>query len=256
MAIIKSEEEKNIARESGRRLAAVLYKVIEKVAPGVTPKDLDVYAEELIREGGDEPAFLGYKPSGAKTPYPATLCVSVNSDVVHCIPKELALKEGDIVSLDLGLKHKGFITDMARTVPVGNISEKSQKLITVTKEALARGIKSVRVVGHVGDIGHAIHSFVKENDFSIVEELGGHGVGKQVHEEPYIPNYGEKGKGVELVLGMVLAIEPIVNEGSRGVELDKDGFTFKTKDTQRSAHFEDTILITKKGAEILTKNEH
>ncbi len=253
MAIIKTEKEKNIARESGRRLAAVLYKVIAKVAPNVTPRELDVYAEELIRDGGDEPAFLGYKPSGAKIPFPASLCVSINDEVVHGIPKDRALKEGDIVGLDLGLKHKGFITDMARTVPVGVIDENAKKLIHTTQKALLGGIKAVHVGGHVGDIGNAVEKIVKRVGFKIVEELGGHGVGERVHEEPYIPNYGKKGVGSELTEGMVVALEPIVNEGDSRVYLDNDGYTFKTKDGKRSAHFEDTILITSDGAEILTK---
>jgi len=254
MAIIRTEKEKEIARESGRRLAAVLYKVIEKVVPGVTLRDLDQYAERLIREGGDEPAFLEYRPSGAKKPYPATLCTSVNSDVVHCIPNEKPLKEGDIVGIDIGLKHKGFITDMARTVPIGVIDKNAQKLIDVTREALVRGIARAKVGGHVGDIGHAVASFVKENGFFIVEGLGGHGVGKKVHEDPFIPNFGTKGTGVGLTLGMVLAIEPIVNEGAKEIVLDADGYTYKTKDGKRSAHFEDTILITADGSEVLTKN--
>ncbi|MDP3726590.1 MAG: type I methionyl aminopeptidase [bacterium] len=253
MAIIKTEKEQNIARESGRRLAAVLYKIIERVAPGVTPQELNFYAEQLIRGGGDEPAFLGYKPSGAKIPFPASLCVSVNDEVVHGIPSSRILKEGDIVGLDLGLKHKGFITDMARTVPVLTIDENAKKLISTTQKALLGGIKAVYVGGHVGDIGNAVEKIVKRGGFKIVEELGGHGVGKRVHEEPYIPNYGKMGTGTELVEGMVLALEPIVNEGDSRIFLDKDGYTFKTKDGKRSAHFEDTILITKNGAEILTK---
>lgn len=253
MAIIKTEKEKNIARESGRRLAAVLHKVIQTVAQGVTPRELDKYAERLIKEGGDEPAFLGYTPRCAKTPYPASLCVSVNDEVVHGIPGDRTLKEGDLVSLDLGLIHKGFITDMARTVPVGIIDGDAKKLIEVTRKALAAGIKAARVGGHVGDIGNAVEKTVKKGGFKIVKELGGHGVGRRVHEEPYIPNYGKKGTGVELEDGMVLALEPIVNEGDSRVFLDKDGYTFKTQDGKRSAHFEDTILITKNGAEILTK---
>lgn len=256
MAIIKTEKEKKIARESGRRLAAVLYAVISKVAPGITPRELNAYAEELIKKGEDEPAFLGYKPNGAKEPYPATLCVSVNDEVVHSIPKDTMLKEGDVVGLDIGLTHKGFFTDMARTVPVGVIDKKAQKLIAVTKEALMSGIRAAKIGGRIGDVGSAIERCVKKNNFSIVEELGGHGVGRKVHEEPHIPNWGKKGAGAPLVEGMVLALEPIVNEGSRHIVLDSDGYTFKTKDGKRSAHFEDTILITKNGAEILTKNEH
>jgi len=189
-----------------------------------------------------------------KKSYPATLCTSVNSDVVHCIPNEKPLENGDIIGIDIGLKHKGFIADMARTVPVGAIDKDAQKLINVTREALVRGIARAQVGGHVGDIGHAVSSFVRENGFSIVEGLGGHGVGKKLHEDPFIPNFGTKGTGAELTLGMVLAIEPIVNEGAKEIILDVDGYTYKTKDGKRSAHFEHTILITEDGPEILTKN--
>lgn len=255
MATIRTEKEKNIARESGRRLSAVLHKVIERVVPGVTPLELNVYVLELIKVNGDEPAFLGYKPAGAKTPFPAALCVSVNDEVVHGIPNNIPLKAGDIVGLDLGITHKGFITDMARTVPVGDIDKDAQKLLNVTQQALKKGTQAARAGKHVGDIGNAIERTVKKGGFTIVEELGGHGVGNRVHEVPYIANYGEKGIGSELAEGMVLALEPIVNEGGPQVYLDKDGYTFKTKDGKRSAHFEDTILITKNGAEILTKNE-
>ncbi len=255
MATIRTEKEKNIARESGRRLSAVLHKVIERVVPGVTPLELNVYVLELIKVNGDEPSFLGYKPAGAKTPFPAALCVSVNDEVVHGIPNNIPLKAGDIVGLDLGITHKGFITDMARTVPVGDIDKDAQKLLNVTQQALKKGTQAARAGKHVGDIGNAIERTVKKGGFTIVEELGGHGVGNRVHEVPYIANYGEKGIGSELAEGMVLALEPIVNEGGPQVYLDKDGYTFKTKDGKRSAHFEDTILITKNGAEILTKNE-
>lgn len=253
MSLIKTDKEKDIARESGRRLAAVLYRVIKKVAPGISPRELDSYAEWLIREGGDLPAFLGYKPRGAKVPYPATLCVSVNDEVVHGIPKDIKLKNGDIISLDIGLSHKGFITDMARTVPLGEVDEAAQKLIAVTEESLRKGIASARAGARIGDIGHSVEMYVKKNGFSIVDELGGHGVGKKVHEEPYIPNWGKRGTGAEILEGMVLALEPIVNEGLPDVVLSDDGYTFKTADGKRSAHFEDTILITKNGAEILTR---
>jgi len=248
-----TETEKNKVRESGRRLAAVLDKVIEKVVPGVSPRELDEYTESLIRRHGDKPAFLGYQPTVATRPYPASLCVSINNEVVHGIPDDRKLKEGDIVGLDLGIVHDGFITDMARTVPVGKVDETAKKLLETTQEALKAGIEAAHDGGHVGDIGHAIGTLVKESGFSVVEELGGHAVGRKVHEDPFIPNFGARGTGAELKEGMVLALEPIVNEGSGEVELDKDGYTFKTKDGKRSAHFEDTILITKNGAEIITK---
>lgn len=254
MSIVLTEKERKIARESGRRLSAVLYKVIQKVSSGVTPRELNRYAEELIKEGGDEPSFLGYKPYDASYPVPVSLFVSVNNEVVHALNLDQVIKDGDLVSLDLGLKHKGFMTDMARTIAIGNIDEKGKRLIDVTREGLAAGIKVIRAGCHVGDIGAAVEAIVTKGGFSVVEELGGHGVGEKVHEPPYIQNFGPKGEGPVLVEGAVIAIEPVVNEGKGDVVLDKDGYTFRTKDGKRSAHFEDTVLVTKKGAEILTRH--
>ncbi len=258
MIIIKTPEEIEILREGGKRLATVLYKTGEAVKPGISTKDLDDYAFKLIKEMGDEPAFLNYKPEGADSAYPASLCVSVNEEVVHGIPsKDKILKEGDIVSLDLGLKHKNLYTDMAITVPVGKISSASAKLLKTTEKALFTGIEAARAGNKVGDISHAVESFVrsqkKNQRYGIVEVLAGHGVGKAIHEDPYIPNFGKKGTGVELVPGMVIAIEPMINAGTKNVILDKDGYTFRTADSKRSAHFEHTIFITEKGPEILTK---
>ncbi len=255
MVIIKTPEEIEILREGGKRLAEVLYKLRDMVKPGVSTKDLDMYAEKLIREMGDVPAFLNYRPAGAKKPFPASLCVSVNDEVVHGIPnKKRILKEGDIVSLDLGLKHKNLFTDMAITVPVGKVSANNQKLMEVTEKALQVGIDAVRAGGMVGDIGNAIESFVRsQGKYGIVEVLSGHGVGRAIHEDPYIPNFGKAGKGEKLVSGMVVAIEPMLNLGTKNVTIDEDGYTFRTADGKSSAHFEHTILITDAGAEILTK---
>lgn len=257
MIIIKTPQEIEILREGGRRLATVLHKVKERVKPGVSTKELDTYAEELIRAGGDEPAFLNYRPAGARTPFPASLCVSVNDEVVHGIPSEKRiLKEGDIVSIDLGLKHKGLFTDMALTVPVGVISESSKKLLEATEQALLVGINSAVGGGTVGDIGYAIEQFVRsrpECKYGIVEVLSGHGVGRAIHEDPYIPNFGKKGKGEKLVAGMVVALEPMLNNGTKNVTIDDDDWTFRTADRKRSAHFENTILITDGEPEILTK---
>ncbi len=250
---IKNEKEIELLRESGRRLASVLYKVGDKVTPGVSAKTLDTYAQELIRELGDEPSFLNYRPEGVRTPYPAALCVSVNDEVVHGIPTEYKiLKEGDIVTIDLGLKHKGMFTDMAITLPVGAISKEKEKLLKVTKGSLEAGIAAARGGGRVGDIGHAIEKFVEPHGYGIVDILSGHGVGYAVHEDPYVPNFGKPGTGAKLVSGMVLAIEPMLNLGTKNVTLDDDEYTFRTKDGKSSAHFEHTILITDKGAEILT----
>lgn len=235
-------------------MASILNFVAKKVKAGVSTYELDQYARKLIKELGDEPAFLNYKPEGASYPYPAALCVSVNDEVVHGIPKkEHILKEGDIVCIDAGLKHKGLFTDSAITVPVGKADKASMKLMEVTKEALRAGISAAKGGGRVGDIGYAIESFVKPYGFGIVRILSGHGVGKKIHEDPYVPNYGEKGTGPKLTPGMVIAIEPMLNLGGEDVVLADDDYTYKTSDGSKSAHFEHTILITEKNPEILTK---
>jgi len=200
MVIIKTKKEIEILREGGKHLATVLYKVKEKVMPGVSTKDLDKYAEKLIKEMGDVPAFLNYRPAGARTPFPATLCTSINEEVVHGIPSAgKVLKEGDIISIDLGLKHKGLFTDMALTVSVGTVSNSTLKLLKVTEQALQVGISAIRPDTRVGDIGHAIESFVRPHHYGIVEILSGHGVGRAIHEDPYIPNFGQKEKGEKLL---------------------------------------------------------
>ena len=256
MIIIKTQEEIEILREGGKHLATVLYKIKEMVKPGISTKDLDLYAEKLIREMGDTPAFLNYRPVGARTPFPASLCVSVNDEVVHGIPnKKRILKEGDIISLDLGLKHKGLFTDMAITVPVGKVSTANKKLMEVTEQALKVGINVACAGNTVGDIGCAVENFIraqKDNKYGIVEILAGHGVGRAIHEDPYIPNFGKAGKGEKLVSGMVIAIEPMINMGTKNVTIDDDDWTFRTADLKNSAHFEHTILITEGEPEILT----
>ncbi|HYD93154.1 MAG TPA: type I methionyl aminopeptidase [Candidatus Paceibacterota bacterium] len=239
--------------EAGRRLGVVLEAVSQKVAPGVTTRELDQLAEQLIRAEGDVPAFKGYTPEGAPRPYPAALCVSVNDEVVHGIPGDRKLVEGDIVSLDLGLVHEGLIVDSAVTVPVGKVSETSLKLMRATEAALAAAIAAARPGGYVGDIAHATETAFSGTGFSVVKVLGGHGVGTAVHEEPYIPNAGRAGTGEKLVEGMVLALEPIANEGKAGVVLASDGYTYRAKDGSRSAHFEHTILLEGDGAIILTR---
>ena len=223
--------------------------------PGVKASFINDRAEELIRAGGDLPVFLGYQPDLATRPYPATLCVSVNDEIVHGIPneKEKMFKEGDIVGLDIGLSREGMIVDTALTVPVGKIDDAARKLLNVTKESLAVGIKAARGGAKVGDIGAAVEAYVKPHGYGIVRELAGHGVGYAVHEEPYVPNFGKKNTGAMLKPGMVIAIEPMLNEGTADVILEDDGYTFRTKDGKRSAHFEHTILITEGAPEILTK---
>ncbi len=253
MTITNDIERANLI-EAGKRLAVVLEALRAKVAPGVAAQELDDVAERLIRDGGDEPCFLGYTPEGARRPYPATLCVSINDEVVHGIPNESVkiLQEGDIVGLDLGLAHKGVIVDAAITVPVGEVSEEVKKLLAATERALAAGIAQAIPGNHIGDISHAIQKEIEGAGFRVVKELGGHGVGDLVHEEPFIPNFGRAGEGELLSEGMVLALEPISTAGKAAVILAPDGYTYRTKDGSRSAHFEHTILIEKGGARIIT----
>jgi methionyl aminopeptidase len=240
--------------EAGRRLAEVLEVLSAHVAPGVSTEELDDLAERLIREGGDEPAFLGYTPEGAQRPYPATLCVSINDEIVHGIPNEAAktLQGGDIVGLDLGLAHEGIIVDAAITVPVGAVDDLSTRLMRATERALAAGIGAARPGARTGDIGAAIQAVIEAAGFSVVKSLGGHGVGDRVHEEPFIANYGRAGIGTELAAGMVLALEPIAAAGKAAVVLSPDGYTYRTKDGSRSAHFEHTILLEEGGARTVT----
>jgi len=251
----KKPKEIEILREGGRRLAGVLAELSAMVAPGVSTLALNDKAAEILKELGDRSAFLNYQPYGAKRPYPATLCVSINDAVVHGIPNEnpVHLKDGDIVSLDMGLVHRGMFLDSAVTVPVGTVDAASQKLLNITREALMVGIKACKPGATTGDVGYAIQKFVEPYGYGIIEELAGHGVGYKVHEDPYMPNYGTPGAGETLEPGMVLAIEPMLNIGSRHIKLDKDGYTYRTKDGSRSAHFEHTIVITEKGSEILTR---
>lgn len=252
--IIKNDIERANLIEGGKRLASVLEALRAKVAPGVTTEELDDFAEAMIRDYDDEPCFLGYTPEGGSRPYPATLCVSINDEVVHGIPNESIkiLKEGDIVGLDLGLTHNGIIVDAAITVPVGNVNDETKKLLRATEVALAAGIVAAIPGNHIGDIGSAIQKEIESAGFSVVKELGGHGVGDLVHEEPFIPNFGRAGKGELLIEGMVLALEPIASAGKVAVTLAPDGYTFRTKDGSRSAHFEHTILLEKGGARIVT----
>ncbi len=252
--MIYNKEEIEILREGGKRLALVLSEVGKKVSAGVTTASLNELAESLIRAGGDKPAFLNHQPEGSPSAFPATLCVSVNDEIVHGIPGDRILKEGDIVGIDLGLSHKGLFVDMAMTVPVGNIDNLTKKLVSTTEQSLYAGIDAAHGGNRVGDIGAAVEKVVRGTGFGIVEELGGHGVGHNVHEDPFIPNYGKAGKGVKLKPGMVIAIEPMLNGGSRHVSLSlEDNFTFSTLDGKYSAHFEHTILITDEAPEILTQ---
>ncbi len=254
MIKLKTKEDIQILREGGKRHAEIMQKLVALVRPGLVTSELNEVANKLINENGDEASILNYKPYGADRPYPASICVSVNDEVVHGIPTEnpQVIHEGDIVSIDFGLTHKGLITDMAVTVPVGDISQELKDLLDTTKKALMAGIKAAKGGKKVGDISSAIELVGISKGYGIVEDLAGHGVGYEVHEEPYVPNYGEPGKGEVLKPGTVIAIEPMFNLGSRHVILDSDGYTYRTKDGKQSAHFEHTVLITKGEAEILT----
>lgn len=253
MIIIKTEKEIQAMRECGKRHAEILQKVAALVRPGISTIELDAAAEQMIKDYGDMPAFKGYKPDGADRPYPATLITSVNEEVVHGIPsKKRILQEGDIIALDLGIYHEGVFTDSAITVPVGAISKECNELLLDTEEALYIGIEQVKPGNTTGDIGYAIQSFINKK-YGIVEGFAGHGVGRHIHEDPYIPNYGKPGEGTKLVAGMTIAIEPMMNLGTKYVKILADGYTVVTKDKKPSAHFEHTVLVTETGYEILTK---
>lgn len=252
--MIAVEKDIPILREAGKRLARVLAEVGNATVPGVSTKTLNDLAERLIREGGDIPSLVGYTPRGAKRPYPATICISINDEVVHGIPNEnpRIIEEGDIVGLDCVLTHKGVFVDSALSVIAGKGDEDARSLLDATQEALSAGIKMARAGNRIGDISAAIEEVGVRRGYGIVFELGGHGVGNSVHEEPYVPNVGDAGQGQLLVEGMVIAIEPMFTEGTPKVKLLSDGYTFVTKDGSRASHFEHSILITKDSAEILT----
>ncbi|HAO64408.1 TPA: type I methionyl aminopeptidase [Candidatus Taylorbacteria bacterium] len=255
MITIKTAEDITKLREGGKHLAAVLAELKKAAKVGVKTSALDALAEKIVRDFGDKPAFLNYKPQGAARPYPASLCVSINDEIVHGIPNEndRELVEGDIVSLDMGLVHEGMVVDSAITVGVGQIDTKAKKLLAATEEAMNAGIKAARGGKHIGDIGVAVEAVADRNTFSIADELAGHGVGYKVHEDPFVPNFGMPGQGPLLKPGMVIAIEPMLNEGGSEIRHGADGYTISTKDGSRSAHFEHTVLITEGAPEILTK---
>lgn len=253
MIKLKSPEEIKKLRAGGQILAQILHTLAAQVKPGVKTNDLELEARELIAEAGAKSAFLGYKPAGSRLAYPAALCVSVNEEIVHGLPSERELKAGDIVTLDLGLIYEGLFTDMAISVPVGEVSDEAKRLLAGTEEALAAGIAAARPGGRVGDIGAAVEAVARKYKFGLVTDLAGHGVGYGVHEEPYVPNYGEKNSGEKLAPGLVIAIEPMLTLGVGKTKILPDGFTFITADKSLAAHFEKTVAITDDGAEILTK---
>jgi methionyl aminopeptidase len=244
--IYKSRTEIEQMRLAGLLVARVLEELRGLVAPGVTTAELDAVAERRIREAGGVPSFKGYHG------FPATICASVNEQVIHGIPSSRALVEGDILSIDLGAIVGGYHGDAAVTIPVEPISERAAELLRVTEEALYKGIEQARVGARVSDIGHAVQRHVEAHGFSVVREFVGHGIGLAMHEEPQIPNYGEPGRGQRLADGMVLAIEPMINVGKPAVKILSDGWTAVTRDGSLSAHFEHTVSVTTSGPVILT----
>jgi methionyl aminopeptidase len=247
MIILKSPQEIEKMRENNLMLAVILEELKKVVRPGVTTLELDRYSEELTRKQGAKPAFKGYRG------YPFSLCTSVNNEVVHGMPSDRKLKEGDILSLDFGIFHQGYYGDSAVTVPVGHVSGEALALMRVTEEALYKGIAEAKAGNRLGDISAAVQNHVEAAGFSVVRDLVGHGIGKNMHEDPQIPNYGIGGRGIELRPGMVLAIEPMVNEGTYRVEVLKDGWTVVTADGKLSAHFEHSMAVTENGPYILSK---
>lgn len=244
---IKSEKEIALMRESGRLLAIVHEELGKAIRPGMTTKDIDRLGEEIIRSFGCTPNFLHYNG------YPASICVSVNDEVVHGIPsKKRHLEEGDIVSLDAGLIYKGYHSDAARTHAVGQISKEAQKLIDVTRECFFEGMKFAKAGNHLHDISNAIAAYAEKHGYGVVEELVGHGIGTHLHEEPEVPNFHQHTKGIRLKPGMTLAIEPMINMGTKDVEWMDDDWTVVTADGALSAHYENTILITEGEPEIFT----
>lgn len=247
---IKTPDELRVMRHAGKIVADVLERLQKEVRPGVTTLELDRIAEEMTLQRGAVPAFKGYRV-GPRV-YPASLCVSINEEVVHGIPSPRALREGDIVGLDFGVCCEGFYADAAVTVPVGEVSEDARHLLTATRESLEAGIRELRSGNRLGDLSHAIQSHAEGAGLSIVREFVGHGIGRRLHEEPQVPNFGEPGRGRRLREGMVLAIEPMLNLGGAGVRIKDDGWTAVTLDGSLSAHFEHSVALTESGPMVLT----
>lgn len=246
MLLSKTDEEVELLRQNGDLVSRTLAEVAKHIKPGITTKKLDQIAEEFIRSNGAVPGFLGY--SG----YPATLCISVNDAVVHGIPSNYELREGDIVSVDCGTLLHGYYGDSAYTFTVGEVSPEVQRLLRVTRESLEKGIEKAIAGNRVGDISHTIQEYAEKNGYSVVRELVGHGIGRHMHEKPEVPNYGARGRGPKLVDGMVICIEPMINLGTKHIYQEPDGWTIRTQDGKPSAHFELTVVIRKEKAERLS----
>jgi methionyl aminopeptidase len=244
---IKSEAEIKLMRISGRIVGQALVEIRARIKPGVTTQEIDKFAYEFFKKNDCVPAFLGYHG------YPATICASINSEVVHGIPGKRVLEEGDIVGIDIGAYYKGYCGDSARTFPVGKVEREAEKLLEVTFESLNKGIDQCRVGNRISDIGNAVQKYVETYGFSVVRDYVGHGIGQSMHEDPQVPNYGRPHQGPRIVEGMCLALEPMVNMGTEEVKVLQDGWTVVTKDGKFSAHFEDTIAILANGPENLTR---
>ena len=248
MIIIKNSEQLKLMRIAGRITAEALMVAKEAIRPGLTTKELDTIIRRYIEKCGATPTFLGYNG------FPGSACISLNDEVIHGIPSDkVIIREGDIVKVDVGARYRGYNGDSARTFPVGKVSEEALRLISVTEQSFYEAIKVAKAGNRIGDIGHAVESFVISNGFSVVREYTGHGVGADLHEEPEIPNYGRAGRGVRLYPGMTLAIEPMVNAGGEEIKVRRDGWTVVTRDGKLSAHYENSIVITESDPVILTK---
>ncbi len=250
---LKSESEIAAMKEGGKILAGILQLLADKIRPGVFGDELERIAEKEIKKYNAAPSFKNYCIYKGEIPFPSSICFSINNEIVHGFPFGKEVKEGDIVSIDLGIKYKGFHTDSALTVGAGKISEEAGELMKITKESLYKGIEQVKAGNRLGDVGFAIQSYVERNGFSVVRDLVGHGVGRSIHEFPEVPNFGEKGRGMKLFPGMTIAIEPMINEGDYRIKCDDDGWTIKTIDGRLSAHFEHTVAVTEDGCIILTE---
>ncbi|WP_187264209.1 type I methionyl aminopeptidase [Pontibacter beigongshangensis] len=246
MVYYKNEEEIELLRQSALILSKAHGEIARLVKEGVTTSALDKRAEEFIKDNGGQPSFLNYNG------FPFSLCISVNSTVVHGMPSNYTLKDGDIISVDCGVYYKGFHSDCAYTHGVGNISSEVQELLTVTKESLYKGIERAVVGSRIGDVSYAVQQHAESHGYSVVRELVGHGLGRNLHEGPEVPNYGKRGQGLKLQNGLVIAIEPMINLGARQIVQEEDGWTIRTKDNKPSAHFEHTVVVRKDAAEILT----